>query len=127
MRGKTPGSIRGSAHSDEGFLLGLLHAAFKLTFVIGPIEVTLRLRNESIISDLLYLEAAYANPLPGPARPRVSADECPVVYSTVDLNEEVVHEYPHIWKRGHESLSNPCDGTPPGRRSAIINTERAVG
>jgi|SRR5471030_1531508 len=61
------------------FLMGLLHAAFNLPFVIGAIEVAPRLGYESIVSNLPYLEAADANPLPGPARPGVGADECPVV------------------------------------------------
>jgi len=59
--------------------MGLLHAAFNLPFVIGAIEVAPRLGYESIVSNLPYLEAADANPLPGPARPGVGADECPVV------------------------------------------------
>ena len=95
MRGETTGSLRGSVPSEEGFLLGLLHVAFKLTFVGGTIEVALRLGYESIISKLPLLKAADANPLSGPARPSVGADKCPVVYSTVPLNEEVVHEYLH--------------------------------
>ena len=59
----------------------------------GTVEVTLRLGDEPVDTNLPYLESADANPLPGPAQPGVGIDECPMVHSAVTLDSEVVHEH----------------------------------
>src|SRR5439155_12033059 len=72
--------------------------AFKLTLVGGTVEVAPRLGDEPVNTHLPYLESADVNPLPGPARPGVGTDECPMVHSAVLLNDEIVHEHLQIRK-----------------------------
>jgi hypothetical protein len=50
----------------------------QLTPIIGGIELALGGGDESIGSNLPTLEAADANPMPGPSRPGVGADQRPV-------------------------------------------------
>jgi hypothetical protein len=58
-------------------LVGSLEGAFKLRLVGGTVEVTARLGDEPLNTDLLHLESADANALPGPAWRGVGSDEYP--------------------------------------------------
>lgn len=59
------------------------HAAVELTTVFGATEVALRGGDESIRSNLPDLEATDANPVSGPSRPGVGADQRPVILNAV--------------------------------------------
>src|SRR5712664_4702895 len=87
--------------------------------------MSLRLGNQSILSDLPHLEAAESNSMPPAAWPSIGADESPVVHRAVGFDTNVVHPQLHIRKRGHESLRHLGDGAAPGSQSAI-DAERAV-
>jgi hypothetical protein len=103
-----------------------IHAMLQLMLISGTIEVTLRIGNQSISTDRPNLEAADVNPVPGSAWRGVCAAECPVVFCTFALNEDVVHDQVQIWKRRHERLSYLGDGDPIGCRHTLVNGKRAV-
>src|SRR6267142_6024310 len=85
----------------------------------------MRLRNQSILSELPHLVPAEAYLAPGASRPGIGAEERPVVNSAVALDRHAVHKQLHIWKRGHESLRHLGDSAAPGGQSSI-HAKRAV-
>src|SRR4029077_9582895 len=90
--------------------------AFKLPPILRSIKMPLRLRNQSILSELPYLVAAEPNPVPGASRPGVGAHKCPAVNGAISPDADVVHRQLHIRKRAHESLRHFCDGAAPNVR-----------
>ena len=91
----------------------------KLALVVGGVEVALRRGDESIGCELPFLEATEADAVAGAARAGVGANECPVIFDAIALNEDVVHGQMQIWKCRHESLHHFGDGCAPDSHSAI--------
>ncbi len=69
---------RHAANAGAALLLGLCYAVLELTVVLGLVEMTQRLGNETVVAERPLLEAGDPNPFSGPARSGVRADEGPV-------------------------------------------------
>jgi hypothetical protein len=70
--------VRQAADASAALLFGLCHAVLELMVVLGLVEMTQRLDNETVAAERPLLEAGDPNPFSGPARSGVRADEGPV-------------------------------------------------